>query len=107
MKCLLCPYAVSAEDSPASLCSEQGGDQLHSCLGANIVPAAVAIGKKPKAELSKFRVPEKNMFKSAGIESGRKFLSRSDAQWVPSTTSFSCVLVQLLLCSPCDLSLSK
>lgn len=73
MKCLLCPYAVSAEDSPASLCSEQGGDQLHSCLGANIVPAAVAIGKKPKAELSKFRVPEKNLFKSAGIESDANF----------------------------------
>lgn len=58
MKYLLCPYFESAEGSSACLCSEQG-DQLHPCLGANILPAAVAIGKKPKAELSKFQVPEK------------------------------------------------
>lgn len=45
---MLCLYSVSAKDSPAPLASEQGGAQLQPCLGADTVPAAVAIGNKTK-----------------------------------------------------------
>lgn len=94
VKYLLCPYFESAEGSSACLCSEQG-DQLHPCLGANILPAAVAIEKNQRQNCPSFKFLKKNLFKSAGIESGHKFLSRPDAQWVPSTTSLSCCSLKL------------
>lgn len=61
--------------------SEQGGAQPQPCLDADTVPAAVAIGKKQRQNCPSFEFL-KNLFKSAGLEPGCKFLSGSDARWV-------------------------